>query len=123
MVANPVQPIPISTPTIGSIECWCKPNGERSVHPLVAGKDVLGEEAAPLELRDPERERPHAGQEPTLPVAVLAVALAAHLVGLGVHDLARDALHELPQQLLHVGRAVLEPRHGRAAQGRRERRI
>ena len=96
---------------------------ERPVHPLVAGKDVLGEEAAPPELRDPERERPHAGQEPALPVAVPAVAPAAHLVGLGVHDFARDALCELPQQLLHVGRAVLEPRHGRTAQGRRERRI
>lgn len=55
--------------------------GERPVHPLVAVKDVLGEEAAPPGLRDPGRERPHAGQWPALPAAVPAVALAAHPVG------------------------------------------
>ena len=96
---------------------------ERPVHPLVARQHVVGEEAADPELRDPGRERPHAGHELALPVAVPAVALAAHLVGLGVHDLVHDALRELAQQLLHVGRAVLEPRHRRAVQGRRERRI
>lgn len=96
--------------------------GERPVHPLVAGKDVLGEEAAPPGLRGPGRERPHAGQWPALPAAVPAVAPAAHPVGPGVRGLARDALREPPQQPPHVNRAVLEPRHGRAAQGRRGRR-
>lgn len=96
---------------------------ERPVHPLLAGKDVLGEEGALPELRDPVRERPHAGRELALPVAVPAAALAARLVGLGVHGLVHDAHRELAQQLPHVDRAVLGPRRRLAVQGRRGRRI
>lgn len=37
-----------------------------------------------------------------LAVAVSAVALPAHLVGLRVHDLGHHGLHELPEQLLRL---------------------
>lgn len=93
------------------------------VRPLVARQYVVEGEAADAELRDPVRERPHAGRKLALPVAVPAAALAARLVGLDVHGLVHDAHRELAQQLPHVDRAVLGPLRRRAVQGRRGRRI
>ena len=91
--------------------------GQRPVDALVALYHVLGEEAARPELGHPERQVADAGLEPALAVAVAAVAARlAQLVGLGVHDAVGHLLGEAPDELLHVDRAVLEPRQ-RALRG------
>ena len=82
------------------------------VDPLVAGDDVLGEEAARAQLGHPQGQLAHAGLERAGPVAVPAVAgRLAHLVGLGVHDAVGDVLGEPADELLQVYRPVLEPGH------------
>ena len=83
----------------------------RAVRLLVALDHVVGEEAAGAQLGYPERQRPHAGHQPPLAVAVPAVARrAAELVCLGAHDLVHHALGELAEQLPHVHEPVPEAR-------------
>ena len=83
---------------------------DRAVDPLVALYDVRGEEAAAPELGYPQGQRPHAGRQLPLAVAVPAVARGvAELVGLGAHDLVGEHLGHRPDELLKVDGAVGEP--------------
>lgn len=90
------------------------------VDALVALEHVLGEETPRAQLRHPERQRAHVRREHALAIAVPAVARGpAELVGLGAHDLVDDGLGQLPEDLLQVDGAVLEPGHPRGGAYRR----
>ena len=69
-----------------------------------------GEEAVAPEFGCPQGQRPHAGRQLPLAVAVPAVDRGvAELVGLGAHDLVGEQLGHRPDELLQVDGAVCEP--------------
>lgn len=84
---------------------------ERAVDAPVALEDVLGEEAARPELRDPQIEHIHACHEAASVAVPIVGPIAAEPVNLGVHDGGNHLHGKQHEQRLDVNHPVRQLRH------------